>query len=576
MFKYREIGEILAEESLVESVLRTRGLSRAKVNALLNAQKEDMEDWQHLDNIKEGAKMLIRHIRQGNLIGLLVDCDNDGIASGAEMYNYLKEYNPNIEIKVFLHKAKQHGLSYDVFDTIAKSGIKLLLVPDAGTNDIEEQKKLVNLGIDILNIDHHNYADEWEKVNCVITVNPQGSQNYQNKSISGSGVVYKFLQCMDEMLGINNADNYLDLAGMGCVADVMSGTEIDTRFLMNCCVDQTKIKNPFLKYLIIKKIGSGDLNLTSMAWSIVPSINSVMRLGTQVEKESVFNAFINLEGNEEVLEQGYKKANACKSRQDRLKKNALISCTEKIEEQKLYEYPVIVLDVTNLFDDDGLNGVIANGLSETYNRPVIVIGGENEVNRGSCRNVNESMCGNFRRWCKDTGLFDLCEGHDNSFGVEIKVDNYIKIMEKAKEDFNGTVETDKTFIVEKVFNFSDLTKKEVLAIGELKDLWVTNIKEPTFLIKNVRINSSKIERCGSKNNVMRFVVGDFTFMKFFLSNALFEKVTLKNEVAFGSVNLRMDVLCKFKKNEFNEKVSPQLEVIDIYSEKDEVSLDDIF
>lgn len=166
--------------------------------------------------------------------------------------------------------------------------------------------------------------------------------------------------------------------------------------------------------------------------------------------------------------------------------------------------------------------------------------------------------------------------HDNSFGIEIKKENIQKIMDKAKEDFDGAIEAEKTILVEKAINFSDLTKKEVLAIGDLKDLWVTNIKEPTFLIKNVRINSSKIERCGSKNNVMRFVVGDFTFVKFFLSNALFEKVTLKNEVAFGSVNLRMDVLCKFKKNEFNEKVSPQLEVIDIYSEKDEVSLDDIF
>lgn len=410
MFKYREIGEILSEESLVDSVLRTRGLSRENVEALLNTQKKDMIDWRNLDNIHKGIELLLSHVKKKDLIGLLVDCDNDGVASSVEMYNYLKEYDPSIEIKVFLHKGKQHGLSYDVFDDIAKSGIKLLIVPDAGTNDIKQQNKLVALGINILNIDHHNYADEWEEVKNVVTINPQGSPNYTNKSISGSGVVYKFLQGLDEALGINNADNYSDLAGMGCVADVMSGLELDTRYLMNCSVDQTKLKNPFLKYLIIKKIGNGDLNLTSMAWNIVPCINSVMRLGTSVEKEAVFNAFINIEGNEEVLETGYKKANACKSRQDRLKKTALDFCVKKIEEQGLCEYPVIILDVTNLFEDDGLNGVIANGLSETFNRPIIVIGGDNDINRGSCRNTNESMCSNFRNWCKGTELFDLCEG----------------------------------------------------------------------------------------------------------------------------------------------------------------------
>ena len=166
--------------------------------------------------------------------------------------------------------------------------------------------------------------------------------------------------------------------------------------------------------------------------------------------------------------------------------------------------------------------------------------------------------------------------HDNSFGIEIKKENIQKVMEKAKEDFGLSAEIEKTYAVERAFDFGELDKKDVIAIGGLSQLWATNVKEPIFLVKNVRINSSKVEKKGARNNVLYFKVGDFTFMKMFLSGEFFDRITLKDKKAFGSINLTMDVLCKFKKNVWEEKAYPQLEIIDIISLEYKPTMEDIF
>lgn len=570
-FNCFEIGSREDYDSLYNSVLKTRGIEEI-VEQLLHTPRTVLEPWQNLILIDEGVSLLVKALDEEWVIGLIVDCDNDGIASSAELYRYIKRLYPNADIRIIHHKGKQHGLSNDIS---IPSDVQLLLLPDAGTNDINSQKELVAKGVKILNIDHHNLSDDWEEVEGVITINPQNSPNYKNKSISGSGVTYKFLQALDHKLGVNMADDYRDLAGMGCLADIMDSTALDTRYLMNCAVDLEIIKNPFLRTMIEEKILKyNELNLTTLAWNVIPSVNSTMRLGTMEEREAMFNGFISDE--EEVIKNGIKKASSCKSRQDRLKKKALEQCMKYISENSLTEYPVIAVDVTDLFDDAGLNGVVANALAGEYNRPILVVGGDNEINRGSCRNSNEAMVADFRSWCKDTELFELCEGHDNSFGIEIKKENIAKVMEKAKEDFGVSVEVEKAHFVERIIDFSELDKKDVIAIGSLSELWATNVKEPLFLVKNIRVNSAKIEKKGAKNNVLSFVVGDFSFIKMFLSGAFFDRITLKDKRAFGSTDLKIDMLCKFKKNEWNGKSYPQLEIVDAISEEDIRTIDDIF
>lgn len=92
-------------------------------------------------------------------------CDCDGYLSSTIIYTFLKN---NYEIPIlFFHNAKQHGLrkneDEDVVQQIIDSKINLLIIPDAGTNDFQEQKELNLNGITIIVLDHHE-VDDYNKV----------------------------------------------------------------------------------------------------------------------------------------------------------------------------------------------------------------------------------------------------------------------------------------------------------------------------------------------------------------------------------------------------------------------------
>ena len=68
-----------------------------------------------------------------------MDSDTDGACSAAMIYQYLKLIKPDVKLSYSIHTKKQHGLSDDI---IIPETAKLIILPDSGTNDIEQCKTL--------------------------------------------------------------------------------------------------------------------------------------------------------------------------------------------------------------------------------------------------------------------------------------------------------------------------------------------------------------------------------------------------------------------------------------------------
>lgn len=89
-----------------------------------------------MDNIKEGAELLARHISWGSRALIIQDSDCDGMCSTAILLNYLNRLFPGWvqnNVDYFIHSGKQHGLedALEESNWLAK-GYKLIIVPDAG------------------------------------------------------------------------------------------------------------------------------------------------------------------------------------------------------------------------------------------------------------------------------------------------------------------------------------------------------------------------------------------------------------------------------------------------------------
>lgn len=167
----------------------------------------------------------------------------------------------------------------------------LIIMPDSSSNDYEEHKILKELGYNIIVLDHHE-ADHYSE--DAIVVNNQLSDRYSNKSLSGVGIVYKFIEALETLfLNERKVKNYIDLVALGQISDMMDMNTIENRYI--CEYGLTHINNQLFNELVLKQSFSiGDkLTQIGVAFYITPLINALIRVGSNIEKERLFEAFIN-------------------------------------------------------------------------------------------------------------------------------------------------------------------------------------------------------------------------------------------------------------------------------------------
>ena len=122
-----------------------------------------------------------------------IDSDCDGFTSAALFINYLNKLFPHFAQSNIIYKAhvgKEHGI---LTKDRVPNGVKLVVAIDSSSNEFEVHQSLVESGIDVLVIDHH----EAEKVSDYACVINNQLCDYPTKSLSGVGMAYKFCCYID-------------------------------------------------------------------------------------------------------------------------------------------------------------------------------------------------------------------------------------------------------------------------------------------------------------------------------------------------------------------------------------------
>ena len=172
-------------------------------------------------------------------IALIVDCDVDGFMSSTLICSYIKKINPDIQITYYLHTGKAHGIDDEIMESLIKNPPDLLIIPDAGSNEMEKNQILSECGVRILVIDHHLTDEPYNPY--AIRVNNQISDGHVNKCLCGTGVTYYFCLAHDAVYGLNYAKDFLDLVAVATIADVMDLRSLENRIIVD--VGLRNIKN---------------------------------------------------------------------------------------------------------------------------------------------------------------------------------------------------------------------------------------------------------------------------------------------------------------------------------------------
>ena len=518
-----------------------------------------------LQNIVPAADRLLYHLNNRSKILFIVDADCDGFTSSSILWLYIKQIFPEASLEFTVHEHKQHGLD-DKIDWISdEAKWDLVIVPDAGSYDVEEHRILGELGMDVIVLDHHEqlYDEYGQPVisampNTVI-VNNQLSPDYPNKSLCGAGVVYKFCEVLDDKLGIKLAHNYIDLAALGEIADVMDRTYVETNYIM--MEGLKNIHNEGFRTLIESQSFSlkdkavfpyPGLTPIDIAFYIAPLINAITRVGTIQEKETMFYCFI--EPNRAVpsskrgarpgdieyaAEQTARVGKNAKSRQDRLKEQALGIIDFKIQKDGLADNNIIVVEVDACDNiPQELTGLVAMNIVSRYHKPVM-IGRRNSRNeiQGSIRSDgNFAGLPSFKKFLEDSGLVTYTAGHDNAAGWGLngdKLDSLIAYANKKlkAEDFENC------YVVDYILDGNDYNDELLLSLSEHPEYFGNHIDEIYIVVENIPLMNVMV--MGTNRDSIKISYNGIDYVKFKDTDFIEEVMNnrAKKLTVYGRANL---------------------------------------
>lgn len=547
----------------VKNIIDVTLYNRNIPNLELFLNPENAEDSNPLEfyRMEEGIDLLLNHLNNGSTIVILVDADTDGYTSAAMLYKYLTNMNMNAEITYIVHETKAHGLTDNVMDEIEEIRPNLIICPDSSSNDVERIEKLEASGINVLVLDHHQVTNHTDK--GVIINNQLCSK--ANKNFVGVGVVYKFLQALDIKLGTNNVENYVDLFAVGQVADISDISDPEIRKLVLKGLDN--INNNFLKTVIQQEFGLFKvLSQKNLAFSVVPLINAVTRVGTLEEREILFEAmadigsnrfftvkkrkkdkttgkFNNVELKFSIYEYAYDIAKQVKNRQDSIVKKML-----PIVEENIIEDNGIIISFLPDEQYSGVSGLIANKLVSKYDKPVLLLVERENCYTGSGRG-HEKTIKDFRQWCENSNVVEFAQGHDNAFGISINKEKLNDFKEYAKKLEKQEVVYEVDIICNKP------SKEDCELVDRNIRLFGGNVSEPFVGIIGLRIPKKFINQSGSMLNIYSWGV---KCVKFNSSPELFEQIE-----NIPDDNIIVDMVGYYSFNEWGAKRTPQFIIKDI-------------
>lgn len=567
------------KETALYEILMNRGVTDLESFITPTQEKCDVCAYL-LDNIEDGAKMLLKHLEAESKICIIVDSDADGYTSSSILWNYIKKVYPNANLSFTVHEGKQHGLEDKIDWLVYNCDYNLVICPDSASFDTEYQERLNRIGVDCLVIDHHEAPEDFSIIDIpsnTIVINNQLSEKYTNKTLCGAGMVYKFCQVLDEILQVSFAEEFIDLVALGEISDVMSKTSIETNYLIERGLQQIKNKGfqtllESQSYSLKEKALFPYYGLTSIdvAFYISPLINAITRMGTIDEKETMFYCFTDPMRKRQSTKRGAKQgeieyaaeqtarvAKNVKSRQDRIKEKAIDLIDMKIKKENLLDNNILVIQM-KLSDEipSELTGLIAGACVSKYQRPCLILRKNEEgFLRGSGRN-NERFkeLPDLKAFLESSGYFEYCMGHANAHGSSIhesKLDAFIKYSNEyfTEDAFKNC------YIVDYVLDANEFGLDGFLgSLANHPEYFGNGIEEIEVIINNVPISSFFV--MGKNKDCVKLQYNNVEYVRFKDENFI-------EELSFLDKEKTMINICgKLYLNEWNGKKSVQCNISD--------------
>lgn len=370
-----ELASALGVSDVFAGLLVSRGITDpAEAKAFLYPSVSALEDPFVLSGMREAVDRVRSAIEEHEKIVVYGDYDCDGITATSILYDYLTSLGADVSYFIPNRFDTGYGLNTETLEEIAETLFPdLIITVDCGISSVEEAEFMDEvLAIDLIVTDHHTLPATLPRA---IVVNPKLNPESNSRDLCGAGVAFKLVQALG---GAKAAWQYIELAAIAMIADVVPLTR-ENRLIASLGLGKINSREKINKglRLLIESIGLKEVTAGDVGFHIAPRINALGRLEDCSEVVTLFTT------EEYVVLQGLiEKLARVNELRKSLTKEVYREALELLKEYDLATHKVIFLYKEGW--NPGVLGLVAGYLKNDFERPVILVTGEEEV-KGSAR-----------------------------------------------------------------------------------------------------------------------------------------------------------------------------------------------
>lgn len=547
---------------LLRQVLFNRGFANdPSARAYLRGEPNINTDPFQMTDMHTAVDRIQYAIKNNEPIAIYGDYDVDGVTATALLVEALKKLGANVRGYIPNRFEEGYGLNNNALDELKADGVKLVITVDCGIRSPAEAAHAQSIGLDLIISDHH-HPDEDNLPSALAVINPKRHGDaYPDKDLAGVGIAYKIAEALlsdDRPSTIDHGPSslvngqllysLLDLVALGTVAD-LAPLIGENRVLVKKGLKQMRqtTRQGLFSLAAVSDISLAKVNAGNIGFGLGPRLNAAGRL-----KEAL--AAFELLTTTDVFKAGELAQQL--DMQNRERQRITRDMQTRAEEMVLNEDPdAYLFFAAGETFNSGVVGLAASRLTEKYYRPAIVAAKGEEETRGSCRSIPEFHITDALDQCAD--LLVRHGGHAAAAGFTVRNENLPELMARlkaiAEEKLSGT-ELKPTVTADAEVSLSEM-RPDVYEKG-LKYLEPTGYgnREASFVARNVKVKNSRV------------VGADGKHLKMSLED---EKGIAHDAIGFRlgdwhkSMPTRVDILFTFEPNEYNGRITYQLNLKDL-------------
>lgn len=406
--------------------LAARNVSEADAAAYLEPTlKALFPDPSSFLDMDRAAEVIVDALMKGRPSLVFADYDVDGASSAALLVRWFRAMGAELPIYVPDREKEGYGPSPAAFDRIKASGAELVITVDCGAAAYDAIAHAVNIGLEVVVIDHHLMREDPPACSAVVNPNRPGCPSGQG-ILAAAGVTFVLLAALNREARRHNlfADRpepdirkLLDLAAMGAVCDVTSLTGFNRALAAQGFKVMSAWGNPGLAALMTTAGGKGPASVFAAGFILGPRINAGGRIG----RSDLGARLLSTDDPEEarVLAEELDALNVSRKEIEREVTDAAI---RTVEQASNFDPDAPVVVAAGEGWRPGVVGIVAGRLRERWRKPVIVIGldPENDIGKGSGRSQPGVNLGKAVQEAWEQGLLMSGGGHAMAAGLSIR------------------------------------------------------------------------------------------------------------------------------------------------------------